>query len=55
MYDGSLVTRGFNHPSKKCDIIFLSVTAFTLDTMGLIPIGFLFIFFREYSCGVLKS
>ena len=52
MYEGSLVTRGFNHPSKKFDIF--SVTAFTLDTIGLIPIGFLCIFFRKYSCDVLK-
>ena len=32
-YDGSLVTRGFNHLSRKLDIF--SMTAFMLDTMGL--------------------
>ena len=33
MYDGSLVTRRFNHLSRKFDIF--SMTAFMLDTMGL--------------------
>ena len=32
-----------------------SVTLLTLDTIGLIPIGFLCIFLRKYSCEVLCS
>ena len=51
-YDGSLVTRGFSHPSRKFDRF--SVTALTLDTMDLSLIGFLCIFLRKYNCDVLK-
>ena len=32
-----------------------SMTLLTLDTIGLIPIGFLCIFLRKYSCEVLCS
>jgi hypothetical protein len=31
----------------------LSVTELTLDTIGLMPIGFLWIFFRNYNWDVL--
>ena len=51
MYDGSFCTSGFSHPSTKLEIF--SVTEFTLDTIGLIPIGFLWIFLRKYNLEVL--
>ena len=37
--DGSLWTSGCSHASTKLEIF--SVTLLTLDTMGLMPIGFL--------------
>ena len=37
--DGSLCTRGLSQPSTKLEMF--SVTEFTLETIGLMPIGFL--------------
>lgn len=51
MYDGSFWTRGLSQASTELEMF--SVTELTLDTIALIPIGFLWIFLREYSWDVL--
>ena len=48
--EGSFFTCGCSHLSTNCEIG--SVMLLQLDTMGLIPIGFLCIFFRKYNLGV---
>ena len=41
------------HEIEKLSFRSRPVTLLTLDTMGLMPIGFLWIFFRKYSWEVL--
>ena len=50
-YEGRFLTYGCSHLSTNCDIF--SVMLSQLETMGQIPIGFLWIFFRKYSFEVL--
>lgn len=49
-YEGSFFTYGWSHLSTNCEIG--SVILLQLDTMGLIPIGVLCIFFRKYNLDV---
>ena len=49
-YEGSFFTNGWSHLSTNCDMG--SVILLQLDTIGLMPIGFLCIFFRKYSLDV---
>ena len=51
MKDGSALILGCNQWSTNSDIF--SVMLLQLDTIGLIPIGFLWIFCRKYSLDVL--
>ena len=51
MNDGRPLIIGCSQKSRN--FLMFSVILLTLDTMGLIPIGFLWIFFRKYSCDVL--
>ena len=50
-YEGRFLTYGCSHLSTNCDI--LSVVLSQLETMGRIPIGVLWIFFKKYSFEVL--
>ena len=49
-YEGSCFTYGWSHVSTNCEI--RSVMLLQLDTIGLMPIGFLCIFFKKYSLDV---
>ena len=51
MYDGSSLTIGCSQWSTNLEMF--SVMLLTLETIGLIPIGFLRIFLRKYSLAVL--
>ena len=50
MCDGSCFTYGCSHLSTNCEIF--SVMLLQLDTIGLVLIGFLCIFFKKYSLDV---
>ena len=51
MYDGSCLTIGCSQWSTNLEMF--SVILFTDETMGLMPIGFLCIFFKKYNWAVL--
>ena len=53
MYDGSCLTYGCSQWSMNVDMF--SVMLPQLETMGLIPCGFLWIFFRKYTLEVLRE
>ena len=50
-HEGRFLMYGCSHLSMNCDIF--SVMLSQLETMGRIPIGFLWILFRKYSLEVL--
>ena len=49
-YEGRFLTNGWSHLSTNLDMG--SVMLLQLDTMGRIPIGFLWIFLRKYNLDV---
>ena len=49
-YEGSFLSNGWSHLSTNLDVG--SVMLLQLDTMGRIPIGFLWIFFKKHSLDV---
>ena len=51
IYEGRFLTYGCSHLSTNWDIF--SVMLSQLETVGRIPIGFLWIFFRKYIIEVL--